>query len=148
MDVQGAELPFIESMGQAVEGRKVRFMVISTHHEAISGSDTTHEDCVRSLRALGATVLVEHDVFESYSGDGLIVASFAPEDRSIVLPEVSRNVRERSFFSGWIARPPVAVPVAIATVPAPPQGWLRRQVMKLARSYRKRFKAGAARRVA
>jgi len=148
MDVQGAELPFIASMRRAVKGRKVRFLVVSTHHESISGSATTHEDCVRAITSLGATVLVEHDVYESYSGDGLIVASFSPEDRSIVLPEVSRNVRARSLFSGWIARAPVAYPVAIATLPPPPQGWLRRQVTKLARSYRKRFTGRSARQVA
>jgi len=148
MDVQGAELPFIESMRRAVKGRKVRFLVVSTHHESISGSATTHEDCVRAITSLGATALVEHDVSESYSGDGLIVASFSPEDRSIVLPEVSRNVRARSLFSGWIARAPVADPVAIATLPPPPQGWLRRQVTKLARSYRKRFTGRSARQIA
>jgi hypothetical protein len=89
-------------------------------------------------------VFVDHDVYESYSGDGLIVASFAAEDRSIVLPAISRNVRGRSLFSGWIARVPSASP----TLPPRQHGWLHRQVLKLRRSYRKRFKGGAARQVA
>ena len=147
MDVQGAELSFIESMWRAVAEQKVRFTVISTHHKSISGSATTHADCVRALQSLGAKVLVDHDVYESYSGDGLIVASFAAEDRSIVLPAISRNVRERSLFSGWISRAPSgAAAVGVATPRR--NGWLHRQVLKLRRSYRKRFKGGAARQVA
>jgi hypothetical protein len=155
MDVQGAELPFIESMRRAVAERKVRFIVVSTHHESVfstyqktsTGSTTTHGDCVRALEALGAKVFVDHDVYESFSGDGLIVASFSPADRSIVLPEISRNVRGRSLFSGWISRAPSAT--AAVTLPPPRQnGWWHRQVLKLRRSYRKRFKGGAARRVA
>ena len=152
MDVQGAELPFIESMRRAVAERKVRFIVVSTHHEAVfskyqksvSGSATTHEECGRSLRSLGATVLVDHDVFESFSGDGLIVASFAAEDRSIVLPAISRNVRERSLFSGWISRTQT---VAASAMPRQ-NGWLHRQVLKLRRSYRKRLRGRSTRRVA
>ena len=155
MDVQGAELPFIESMRRAVAERKVRFIVVSTHHESVfsnyqkssTGSTTTHEDCVGALQSLGAKVFVDHNVYESFSGDGLIVASFAAEDRSIVLPAISRNVRERSLFSGWISRAPNAA--AAASVVTPRQhGWLHRQVLKLRRSYRKRFKGGAARQVA
>ena len=91
MDVQGAELPFIRSMPRAVEAGLVRFVVVSTHGEAISGSATTHEDCIRELEACGGTILAEHDVAESYSGDGLIVACFQSQDRGIRLPEVSRN---------------------------------------------------------
>jgi hypothetical protein len=152
MDVQGAELPFIESMRRAVAERKVRFIVVSTHHESAfstyqklsTGATTTHEDCVRALQSLGAKVFVDHDVYESYSGDGLIVASFAAEDRSIVLPAISRNVRERSLYSGWISRTQTA-----ALNAAPRQnGWLHRQVLKLRRSYRKRFKIGTKRQVA
>jgi SAM-dependent methyltransferase len=134
MDVQGAELAFIESMRRAVAERMVRFVVVSTHHESISGSQTTHEDCVRTLEALGATVLDQHDIFESYSGDGLIVASFSAADKSIVLPAISRNVRERSLFG--------------ESAQQPPRGWLQRQIFRLGRSYKKRFAGGPARRVA
>jgi len=138
MDVQGAELPFIQSMRRAIEQRQVRFFVVSTHHQSISGSATTHEDCVKAIQALGAKVFVEHDVFESYSGDGLIVASFAAEDRSIVLPQISRNTRRRALFVGGASSPEAA----------PKQGWLRRQVFKLGRSCRKRIQGGFSRRVA
>jgi hypothetical protein len=98
MDVQGAEHPFIQSMANAVDGGKVRFIVVSTHHESISGSASTHEDCVREITALGGHVFCEHSVSESFSGDGLIVASFFPCDRALEFPSISRNHAATSLF--------------------------------------------------
>lgn len=98
MDVQGQELPFIQSMREAAGRRQVRFVVASTHHSSISGSMSTHEDCCDALIALGATILCQHSVQESYSGDGLIVASFYEEDRRISLPDISRNEPRLSLF--------------------------------------------------
>lgn len=148
MAVQGAELSFIESMRCAVSARKVRFIVVSTHHasvvstdkKSVSGWATTHEDCIKALKTLGANVLAEHDAYESFSGDGLIVASFADADQAIVMPAISRNVRERSLF-----RDP---PARATAIPALRQGWLQRQALKLRRSYRMRFGRGATSRVA
>lgn len=73
-------------------------MVVSTHHSSISGSHTTHSDCLDELRELGATVLVEHSVEESFSGDGLIVASFYDCDKDLRFPDISRNRAENSLF--------------------------------------------------
>ncbi|AZO59048.1 MAG: hypothetical protein E5X23_27245 [Mesorhizobium sp.] len=98
LDVQGAELPFIRSMAPAVERRSLRFVVVSTHHSSISGSRTTHADCREALLDFGAVILAEHDVQQSYSGDGLITASFFPEDRRIELPPVSLNKAALSLF--------------------------------------------------
>jgi len=98
MDIQGAELPFIQSMGNAVQKGQIRFVMVSTHHSCISGSKTTHPDCVEVLRQMGATILVEHDIIESYSGDGMILASFYPEDKMLWFPEISRNRAETSLF--------------------------------------------------
>ncbi|AZO31546.1 MULTISPECIES: FkbM family methyltransferase [unclassified Mesorhizobium] len=98
MDVQGAELPFIRSMAATVESKQVRFVVVSTHHSSISGSRTTHADCREALLDFGAVILAEHDVQQSYSGDGLIAASFFPEDRRIELPPVSLNKATLSLF--------------------------------------------------
>ena len=50
------------------------------------------------LRKLGARILVEHSVTESYSGDGLIVASFRPEDSCFPLIKISRNFSSNSLF--------------------------------------------------
>ena len=86
-------------MPRSVQAGLVRFVVVSTHDAAISGSATTHEDCIRELERCCGTILAEHGVAESYSGDGLIVASFQPQDRGIRLPEVSRNHPGRGVFS-------------------------------------------------
>ncbi|MES0192038.1 FkbM family methyltransferase [Mesorhizobium sp. LSJC264A00] len=98
MDVQGAELPFIRSMSAAVGREQLRFVIVSTHHSSISGSQTTHADCRQALLDLGAIILAEHDVQQSYSGDGLIAASFFSEDRRIELPHVSLNNAHLSLF--------------------------------------------------
>lgn len=98
IDAQGAELPFLESLADPAVRGLVRFLVISTHDETISGSPTTHEDCLRMIRRLGGTVLEEHAVEESFSGDGLIVASLDPADAALTLPPISRNEPARSLF--------------------------------------------------
>lgn len=98
LDIQGAELGFIGSMPQAVQRRLLRFVMVSTHHSSISGSKTTHPDCLEALRTLGAHILVEHDVIESYSGDGMILASFYREDALLRFPQISRNRAQTSLF--------------------------------------------------
>jgi hypothetical protein len=90
LDIQGAETPFLESFFVDEKQSKVRFIAISTHHEMISGSATTHKDCLAMLHKLGAVILAEHSIGESYSGDGFILASFDPQDTNFVLPAFSR----------------------------------------------------------
>lgn len=96
IDAQGAELDFTHSIARA-ESRP-RFLVLSTHHRSISGSATTHADCLAAIATAGGHILAQHDVQESFSGDGLIVASFAPQDRLISLPIISRNIAALSLF--------------------------------------------------
>lgn len=98
VDAQGAELLFLRSMDAALKERRIRFLVASTHHSSISGSPTTHADCLREVQRLGGVILAEHSVQESYSGDGLIVASFFAHDRRIRIPEISRNRAATSMF--------------------------------------------------
>lgn len=105
MDVQGAELPFLESIAHAAYRDKIRFIVISTHHESISGSATTHRDCLKLLIELGAFILCEHAVDESFSGDGLIVASFRVEDSNLSIPSISLCPPEQSLFGPDPQRP-------------------------------------------
>lgn len=97
-DVQGAELPFVRSLKSIVERRRIRFLAISTHHASISGSATTHKDVINVLMDMGACVLAQHDIAESYSGDGLVVASLYEGDRNITLPEISRNTQANCLF--------------------------------------------------
>lgn len=106
IDVQGAELPFLESLGDAAKAGLLRFVMVSTHHASISGSETTHQDCLRQLRDLGAVILCEHTVEESFSGDGFIAASFHAGDAALALPPMSRNVPRASLFGPDHRRPP------------------------------------------
>lgn len=98
IDAQGAELPFLESLAKPSVRGLVRFLVVSTHDEAITGSPSTHEDCLRVIAQLGGIVMEEHSVAESFSGDGLIVASLDPADRRIQMPGISRNGASASLF--------------------------------------------------
>ena len=98
IDAQGFELPLLTSRGAERLRRALRFLVVSTHHRSISGSATTHEDCLEAIKVAGGHVLVQHSVQESYSGDGLIVASFFSHDRDVEIPQISRNKPERSLF--------------------------------------------------
>jgi len=98
MDVQGAELPFLQSMSKSRVSENVRFVVVSTHHQQISGSYTTHRDCIAQLIKLGAVILCEHTIEESFSGDGLILASFEPNDMTLNFPPMSLNRCENSLF--------------------------------------------------
>jgi hypothetical protein len=106
MDVQGSEAGFLRSMRKTAVADCLRFVVASTHHESISGSPSTHEECLAEFDAQGALILAEHSVAESFSGDGLIVASFDRRDASIRMPAISRAP---AAWSGRIWQPPPAV---------------------------------------
>jgi FkbM family methyltransferase len=82
-DVQGFEWPLLDGSRDVLAGGRVRFLVVSTHHHVISGDPLTHQRCLDLLRELGAHVILEHTVAESYSGDGLIVVSFDERDRDL-----------------------------------------------------------------
>jgi hypothetical protein len=103
IDAQGAELPFLSSARDAVERGLVRFLVVSTHHELISGSPTTHRDCLREILAMGGVILSEHPVEESFSGDGFILASFFEGDKNLVV-SISYNRSKNSLFGEWEPR--------------------------------------------
>lgn len=99
-DTQGIEYGLIKSMKEAITAKRIRFLMLSTHHHSISRSRDTHRDCLSLLKDFGATVHAEHNIDESFSGDGLILASFFPEDRTLTFPPISKNVAERSLFKG------------------------------------------------
>lgn len=82
-DIQGAETAMLVGCASALAARRIRFLVLSTHHYSISRDPLTHQRCLRILRDEGAHLVAEHSVPESCSGDGLIVASMLPEDRDL-----------------------------------------------------------------
>ena len=65
---------------------------------SISGDPLTHQRCLHLLRGVGGTIVAEHDVQESYSGDGLIVARFCSEPSGWQPVELSHNRVSTSLF--------------------------------------------------
>lgn len=99
-DTQGAEYELLLGAKNAMFQKKLRFVVISTHHYSISGVPNIHQDCIDLILSLGGAIICSHTVAESFSGDGLIVASFSDCDKSLVF-ETSLNHTHKSLF-----RPP------------------------------------------
>lgn len=102
-DIQGAEISMLENLSDALKVAKIRFMLISTHDMQITGSPTTHQDCLYLLRKSGASIVAEHSVSESFSGDGLILASFSDLDRDLQI-KISFNRSKFSLFGEWEPR--------------------------------------------
>src|SRR5207247_6728074 len=69
-DTQGAETAIVRSCESLLRGHAIRFGVFSTHSHHISGDPLTHQRCLTMLKDFGGRILAEHDVHESYSGDG------------------------------------------------------------------------------
>jgi FkbM family methyltransferase len=82
-DVQGAETAALRGGAAVLADRRVRFLVVSTHHHHISGDPLTHQRCLEMLVEAGAHIIAEHSVSESCSGDGLIAASMDRRDRDL-----------------------------------------------------------------
>lgn len=97
-DVQGVELPMLEGAIESINQGKIRFLFLSTHHHSISGEALTHQRCLQFLHDRRAHIIAAHNVIESYSGDGLIVASFDEQDQQIPEIEISRNYPTNSLF--------------------------------------------------
>jgi FkbM family methyltransferase len=96
-DTQGAELHVLRSVEAALRAGRIRFLVVSTHHRVFSGDPLTHQRCLAYLQDVGATIVAEHSISESCSGDGLIAASMDPRDRDLTVP-VSHVRSKDSLF--------------------------------------------------
>jgi FkbM family methyltransferase len=97
-DAQGAELAVLESSRELLRRGAIRWVFISTHAYQISGDPLTHQRCLALILGLGGTLVAEHDVYESFSGDGLIVAWFGPGEPEMPLPNITRNRYSESMF--------------------------------------------------
>jgi hypothetical protein len=97
-DIQGAETAMFEGARKTRAAGAIRFVFVSTHHHSISGDPLTHQRCLEQLRAAGARILVEHSIAESFSGDGLIVASFDPRDADLADLYISRSRASHNIF--------------------------------------------------
>jgi FkbM family methyltransferase len=97
-DAQGIELPVLESCRELAAAGRLSWVMVSTHSHHISKDPLTHQRCLAALRQAGAAILAEHDVQESFSGDGLIVAKFGPAPRDWRAPSLSYNRYSESLF--------------------------------------------------
>jgi len=97
-DAQGVELEIVECCQDLACAGRLGWIVMSTHSHHISGDALTHQRCLGLLSTAGATILAEHDVRESFSGDGLIVAKFGPVPDGWQKPRLSYNRYSESLF--------------------------------------------------
>jgi FkbM family methyltransferase len=96
-DAQGAETYIVDQVVKLGKSNQLRFCIISTHSYEITADPLTHQKCLEKLRSSGAHIIAEHDVHESYSGDGLIAASFSDIDKDLAI-EISCNRYSHSLF--------------------------------------------------
>ena len=97
-DVQGAETDVLQSCRGLLKAGRIRFCIVSTHSHHISGDPLTHQRCLALLQDAGGQILAEHDVHESYSGDGLTAAHFGETPLSWPAVKVSRNRYSNCLF--------------------------------------------------
>lgn len=97
-DIQGAETAVLESCRDLFLSRKIDWVFVSTHAHQISGDPLTHQKCLSILRQCGGIVEAEHDVHESFSGDGLIVVRFCPPPEDWQSIPLSYNRHSQSLF--------------------------------------------------
>ena len=97
-DAQGAELEVLQGCAALFRSQRIRFVIVSTHHWLISGDPLTHQRCLELIAGCGGRVVAEHDVHESFSGDGLIAAHFGDEPLDWAPVPISRNRYSTSLF--------------------------------------------------
>ena len=85
LDIQGAETKLLRSGELLFKKNLIRFVIVSTHHHSISNDSLTHQKCLEMIKSWGGHIIAEHTVTESYSGDGLIAASFEHKDQNLVV---------------------------------------------------------------
>lgn len=95
-DVQGHELDTLHGALSIIKSHKIRFVVISTHHYLFSHDPLTHQKCEKFILEHGGHIIASHNVRQSFSGDGLIVASFERKDANFTV-EVSVNNGDSLF---------------------------------------------------
>ncbi len=90
-DIQGFERLMLNGAKNALTKKNVRFIFISTHGHEL------HQRCLSHLKSLHYHLIVEHTPSESFSGDGLIVASAEPEFEQPVT--ITHRNRSRMGFN-------------------------------------------------
>lgn len=68
-DIQGAEYQMLEGCNKSIKNKKIGFFFISTHSEEL------HQKCLNYLKNFNYIIVADHTPAQSFSVDGLIVAS-------------------------------------------------------------------------
>lgn len=68
-DIQGYEYDMLQGAKKTIDSNKVGFVFVSTH------SNEVHAQCLNFLKEHDFFIIAEHDLDNTYSQDGLIVAS-------------------------------------------------------------------------
>ena len=97
-DTQGAEVAILEGCRALFKAGRVGFVFISTHVHQATGDPLTHYRCLSILRECEAVIEVEHDPYESFSGDGLIVARLGQPPFGWRRAPMSRARRNEAVF--------------------------------------------------
>lgn len=97
-DAQGCEVEVIRSCKELLTTGRIQFCFFSTHSHLISSDPLTHQRCVALLQDYGGKILAEHDVHESFSGDGLVVAYFGVDTLDWQPLSLSLNRYSNSLF--------------------------------------------------
>lgn len=83
-DIQGQELNMLRDCRYSLWARSIDFLFISTH------SDDLHKQCLDYIEDFGYEIIAEHNVSQSFSADGLIVAK-SPTIDPIPSISITRN---------------------------------------------------------
>ena len=97
-DTQGAEMAVIKSCATLFQENRIRFGIFSTHDKQFTDDPLTHQRCLAMIKAHGGQILAEHEVHESFSGDGLIVAYFGSTPLDWMAPNISYNRYSNCLF--------------------------------------------------
>lgn len=99
IDVQGAELKALRGAEKTIKKGILSYLFISTHHYLISRNPSIHEECLALIKKWGGNIVSEHEIHESYSGDGLIVASFLDKDKKLKINVSYHRMKNNQFRS-------------------------------------------------
>lgn len=97
VDIQGFESVLLPRAREMLRAGAVRFLLVSTHHQTISGDALTHQQALQLLDECGGHIIAEHSVRESYSGDGLIAVAFDPRDTELTVPVSHARAKDTLF---------------------------------------------------
>jgi len=89
-DIQGAEFEMLHGSIKSIAKNKIRYFVISTHGNAL------HDYCGLFLETHGFHIICDHTVAQSYSGDGLLVASLN-NSKKINISKRPTSAKEERF---------------------------------------------------